>query len=88
MSEQAIIDILQAAFMVAIKLAAPLLLVSLGVGLMISVFQAATQIHEQTLTFVPKLIVVGVVLIILSPWMMTVIKEFVVEQFQNILNFM
>ena len=88
MSEQAIVDVLRAAFVVAMKLAAPLLLVSLGVGLIISVFQAATQIHEQTLTFVPKLIVIGVVLILLAPWMMTVIKEYVISTFHNILNFM
>ena len=88
MSEQAIVDVLRAAFVVALKLSAPLLLVSLGVGLIISVFQAATQIHEQTLTFVPKLIVIGVVLILLAPWMMTVIREYVISTFQNILNFM
>ncbi|MCL2775906.1 MAG: flagellar biosynthesis protein FliQ [Oscillospiraceae bacterium] len=88
MSEQAIVDVLRAAFIVAMKLSAPLLLVSLGVGLIISVFQAATQIHEQTLTFVPKLIVIGIILILLAPWMMTVMKEYVISTFQNILNFM
>lgn len=88
MSEEAIIDLLREAFLVALKLSAPLLLVSLGVGLLISLFQAATQIHEQTLTFVPKLIVVGVILILLAPWMMTVTKEFVFEHFANIFNFM
>ena len=88
MSEQAIVDVLRSAFVVAMKLSAPLLLVSLGVGLIISIFQAATQIHEQTLTFVPKLIVIGIVLILLAPWMMTVIREYVISTFQNILNFM
>ena len=88
MSEAAVIDMLREAFMVAFKLAAPLLLVSLGVGLIISVIQAATQIHEQTLTFVPKLIVVGLILILLAPWMMTVMKEFVLAHFSSIFNFM
>jgi len=88
MSEQDIIEILRGAFMVALQLALPLLLVSLGVGLLISLFQAATQIHEQTLTFVPKLIIVGVLLVLLAPWMMTVMRDFVYEHFQNILNFM
>ena len=88
MSESDIIDILREAFMTALKLAAPLLAVSLGVGLIISLIQAATQIHEQTLTFVPKLIVVGLLLILLAPWMMTVMREFVFEHFRNIFNFM
>ena len=88
MSEQAIIDVLREAFVVAMKLSAPLLLVSLGVGLLISIFQAATQIHEQTLTFVPKVIIIGITLVLLAPWMMTVIREFVIGHFQNVLNFM
>ena len=88
MSEQAIIDVLREAFMVAIKLAGPLLLISLGVGLIISIFQAATQIHEQTLTFVPKLIVVGLALVLLAPWIMETTKDYVIAHFQNILNFM
>ena len=87
-SEDAIVDLLRGAFIVALKLAAPLLLVSLGVGLIISIFQAATQIHEQTLTFVPKLIVVGILLVLLAPWMMTVTKEYVQELFASIFNFM
>ena len=88
MSEADIIDILREAFMTALKLAIPLLLVSLGVGLLISLFQAATQIHEQTLTFVPKLIVVGLILIMLAPWMMTTMKEFVLQHFDSIFDFM
>ena len=88
MSEQAIIDMLREAFTIALRLAAPLLLVSLTVGLIISIFQAATQIQEQTLTFVPKLIIIGITLILLAPWMITVIKEFVIAHFQRMLNFM
>ena len=88
MAEADIIDVLRGAFIVALTLAGPLLVVSLGVGLLISLFQAATQIHEQTLTFVPKLVIVGLVLILLAPWMITVMKEFVVAHFLNVLNFM
>lgn len=88
MSEEAIIDLLRDAFLVALKLAGPLLIVSLGVGLIISLFQAATQIHEQTLTFVPKLIVIGILLVLLAPWMMTVTREYVQELFANLSNFM
>ena len=82
------IDIMHQAVMVAIKLAAPLLLVSMAIGLLIAIIQAATQIHEQTLTFVPKLIIVGVVLVLLAPWMMTTMKDFVIKHFLNVLNFM
>ena len=88
MSEQAVIDMLREAFTIALRLAAPLLLVSLTVGLIISIFQAATQIQEQTLTFVPKLIIIGLTLILLAPWMITVIREFVIAHFERMLNFM
>jgi flagellar biosynthetic protein FliQ len=79
---------LREAFTIALRLAAPLLLVSLSVGLIISIFQAATQIQEQTLTFVPKLIIIGLTLVLLGPWMITVIREYVISHFQNMLNFM
>jgi len=88
MPEQAIIDLLREAFTIALRLAAPLLLVSLSVGLLISIFQAATQIQEQTLTFVPKLIIIGLTLILLGPWMIRVMREFVIAHFQSMLNFM
>lgn len=86
MNEQSVIDVLVTAFTITLKLAAPLLLVSLGVGLIISIFQAATQIHEQTLTFVPKLIVIGVLLILLAPWMMTITRDYMVTHFEKLLS--
>lgn len=58
-----------------LKLSLPLLLVSMAIGLIISIFQAATQIHEQTLTFVPKIIVMVFLLLMLGSWMMTVLME-------------
>jgi flagellar biosynthetic protein FliQ len=54
----------------ALKVALPLLLVGLGVGLVVSVFQAVTQIQEQTLTFIPKILASIVVLVVLGPWML------------------
>ena len=62
---------------VAFQLGGPLLIISIVVGLVIAIFQAATQIHEQTLTFVPKLIVIALVLLILGTWMFRVMDEFV-----------
>lgn len=66
----------QEAMIVALKLAGPILLASLAVGLVIAMFQAATQINEMTLTFVPKLITIGAVLMLAGPWMLQVIIEF------------
>ena len=62
--------------MVAVKLTAPVLLPSLAIGLIIAMFQAATQINESTLTFVPKLIVIGLVLLIAGPWMLQTFLDY------------
>ena len=64
-----------------LKSQGPLLIISIAVGLLVAIFQAATQIHEQTLTFVPKLIVIALVLLALGSWMSKVMNEFVVELF-------
>jgi len=72
----------QQTVLVAVKLIAPLLLSSLAVGLIIAMFQAATQINEQTLTFVPKLATLVIVLMIAGPWMLQVIIDF----FQNLMH--
>ena len=70
------IDIMHQAVMVAIKLAAPLLLVSMAIGLLIAIIQAATQIHEQTITFVPKLFLIGLILLAAGPWMLSTLSGF------------
>ncbi len=70
--------------MVALKLAAPLLIVSIVIGLLVAIFQAATQIHEQTLTFVPKILAIALLLLILGSWMITVLSEFVEKLFAMI----
>ena len=69
-------QVVQAALLLALKVSAPILLVGMGVGLLISVIQAATQIHEQTITFVPKLFAIAVVMIVLGPWMLSSINDF------------
>jgi flagellar biosynthetic protein FliQ len=76
MTPNTIYDISQDAMIVAIKLTAPILLPSLGVGLIIAMFQAATQINEATLTFVPKLIVIGLVLLLAGPWMLQLFLDY------------
>jgi flagellar biosynthesis protein FliQ len=70
-------EVVQAALMAALKLSAPVLIISMLVGLVISILQAATQIHEQTITFVPKLLTIAAVIIILGPWMMETMNDFV-----------
>ncbi|NLA13536.1 MAG: flagellar biosynthetic protein FliQ, partial [Tissierellia bacterium] len=65
---------------------APILIVSLIIGLSIAVFQAATQIHEQTLTFVPKLLVTAIMLIVLGNWMTEVLSDFTYYVFDLMLR--
>jgi flagellar biosynthetic protein FliQ len=85
--EQQILDTAKDAVMTIIKLSAPLLGVALIVGLAISIFQATTQIQEQTLSFVPKIIAVFLALFIFGAWMMTTMKEFTLRIYDNILRF-
>ncbi|MGN0710482.1 MAG: flagellar biosynthesis protein FliQ [Anaerovoracaceae bacterium] len=71
-----IFDILQTAVVVTAKVAAPVLLLSMAVGILIAIFQAATSIQEQTLTFVPKLIIIALVLVMSGSWIMTTMVDF------------
>jgi flagellar biosynthesis protein FliQ len=68
----------------AILLAAPMLIVALVVGILISMFQAATQINEMTLVFVPKMLGVAVALLVFFPWMLRVIIEFAYNNIGNV----
>lgn len=70
MSEIMIMTIIKKGLLTGIMVAGPILLVSLVVGLIISIFQATTQIQEQTLTFVPKLIAIMIVVVVGGPWML------------------
>jgi flagellar biosynthetic protein FliQ len=69
MSEQIALDVGRNALVMALQVSAPLLVGTLGVGMLISVFQAVTQINEATLSFVPKILVVAATLALLGPWM-------------------
>jgi flagellar biosynthetic protein FliQ len=84
MSESFVVSIGNQAITTALTVAAPVLIVSMIVGLIISIFQAVTQIQEQTLTFVPKLLAIAVVFIILGPWMLQTIIEFIQTMLNNI----
>ncbi|MBD5500690.1 MAG: flagellar biosynthesis protein FliQ [Lachnospiraceae bacterium] len=71
------------ALFLIVKVAAPMLLVSLSVGLLVSIFQTVTSIQEQTLTFVPKLIAIFLTIILLGNWMLTQITEFMNRLWSN-----
>lgn len=76
MSHQLVIDLTRDAIMTALMIAAPLLLIALGVGLVVSIIQSVTQIQEQTLTFVPKLVLVGGAFIVGMPWLLQILIKF------------
>ena len=79
-------DVGREAVVVLVKLAAPLMLVSLAVGLMISLFQALTQIQEMTLAFVPKILVIFISLLIFLPFMMATLLSFTEGLFARIVG--
>lgn len=79
MSEALIIQIVRETLWLSLLLCAPVLLVTLVVGLIISIFQAATQISEMTLTFIPKLLVAGAVMVFTFPWMLHQFRDFFVH---------
>ncbi len=79
MTVEAVIDMMKSGLFVIIKVSMPVLLISMAVGLMVSIFQTVTSIQEQTLTFVPKVISIFVTLMILGNWMMTSMVEFATD---------
>ena len=79
-------DMGQQAIYIMLLIAAPLLLAALIIGLIVSIFQAATQINEQTLSFIPKLVGIFVVLIILGPWMLSLLTDYMRSVLDNIPN--
>lgn len=86
MSETMLMSIIKDAITTGLEMAAPILIVSIVIGLVISIFQATTQIQEQTLTFVPKLIGVAVVGLITGSWMLHTVVSFTTRIFELIAN--
>ncbi|MBP7212063.1 flagellar biosynthesis protein FliQ [bacterium] len=84
MDQDVVITLLQKCFVLILELSAPVLVVSILVGLLISIFQTVTQIQESTLTFVPKVLAAIVTLIILMPWMLSLFISTVNEMFNTI----
>lgn len=84
MTEATILELGNNALMVTLMLGTPLLLVALAMGLVVSVFQATTQIHEMTLTFVPKMAAVFVTLVLAGPWMLSTLLGFTTNLYTNL----
>jgi flagellar biosynthetic protein FliQ len=76
MTPEAVISLARQAIQVALMLSAPLLLTALVIGLMVSIFQAATQINEATLSFIPKLVGTFLMLLLAGPWMLQMFVDF------------
>jgi flagellar biosynthesis protein FliQ len=86
-TEDLIIQLGQDALKTTAMLSAPLLLSALVIGLAVSIFQALTQINEATLTFIPKMLVVALVIVLAGPWMLDVMTQYTTNLFENIATF-
>ncbi|HEY4162185.1 MAG TPA: flagellar biosynthesis protein FliQ [Dongiaceae bacterium] len=86
MDEGALLEVSRDAVIVVLKIGTPIMLISLVVGLIISLFQALTQIQEVTLTFVPKILLVFVSLLLLAPFMLHVLTDFTERLMQRIIS--
>jgi len=84
MGPEVVVNIVQNALYVMILVAAPVLGVSLLVGLLVSILQAATQINEMTLTFIPKLLALFLVLVLAGPWILNTLTDYTTRLFQSI----
>ena len=84
MTPETVTSLGQQALWVTMMIAAPLLLSALGVGLLVGMFQAATQINEMTLSFIPKLLVLVGALVLAGPWMLQVITTFTTQLIEQI----
>lgn len=84
MTSETVMSMTYAAMKVALFMAGPILLVTLLVGLVISIFQAATQVNEMTLSFIPKLLAVGISVVLLGPWLITTMVDYIQSLFGQI----
>jgi flagellar biosynthetic protein FliQ len=84
MSPDSVMSLGRQAMEVTLLVSAPLLLVALAIGLVVSIFQAATQINETTLSFIPKLVGIFVTLIVAGPWMLAIMTDYMRQMFTSI----
>jgi flagellar biosynthesis protein FliQ len=86
MTEHYIIDIGSQSIWIALQIAAPALITTLVIGILVSIFQAATQINEQTLSFIPKIVAMTIALVATGPWILETMIGFTVGIFKGIPN--
>ena len=84
MNEALLLELTRRSLMVGVELVMPIMLVTMTIGVAVSIFQAATQIQEQTLTHVPKIIAVILCLVFLGPWMLSLIVHFTTGLFAGV----
>jgi len=84
MTDDLVMKLAQDALTTIAKLSGPILLTTLVVGLIVSVFQALTQINEATLSFIPKIVIVGILIALAGPWMLDVVVTYTTQLFENI----
>ena len=84
MTEATIMDLGNNALVLTLLLGGPLLLITLVMGLIVSIFQATTQIHEMTLTFVPKMIAAVILMVVAGPWMFSMMLTYTTNLFMNL----
>ena len=84
MTPESVMSIGQQAIEITIMVSAPMLLTALVIGLIVSVFQAATQINEMTLSFIPKLLGIFAAMLIAGPWMVSMLQDFMTRLFSSI----
>ncbi|MFA9558071.1 flagellar biosynthesis protein FliQ [Evansella sp. AB-rgal1] len=84
MSQEMVISLAERGVFMVILIAGPLLIIALGLGLIVSIFQATTQIQEQTLAFIPKIVGVLIALIVFGPWMLSQTLAFAEQIFSNL----
>ncbi len=84
MTPEYVVTVGRQALEMMMVVSAPGLLVALGVGLVVSLLQAVTQINEQTLTFLPKLLAVGLTLVLVGPWMLTMLTDYIARTLNSI----
>ncbi len=84
MDQDTVINLAQQAMTIAMKIGGPLMIVGLAIGLIVSVFQAVTQIQEQSLSFIPKIIGVAAVVIVAGPWMLSQLLGYTEDLYRSI----
>lgn len=87
MSPEFVISLAEKGIYVTLLISAPILILALGVGLIVSIFQATTQIQEQTLAFIPKIVAVLLALVFFGPWMLTKMVDFTYQILGNLQNY-